>query len=91
MTTQNEKLAALLKRKGKTGVTAMEIIAAIGSVSPNRRLFELKQKGWTITHTKAVHMNYGRYVGVPPKKAAPEPEHVPAKPPWPEHNFKAGG
>lgn len=86
MTTQNEKLAALLKRKN--GCTAMDIMLATGSVSPHRRLTDLKRKGWVIKPNKIAGKNYMFYTGTPPKA---EPEHVPAKAPWPEHNFKAWG
>jgi len=63
--TQSQRLAQLLTRK--RGVTSMEIISEVGTVSPHRRLADLKEQGWTITKTEVAGKNYHRYFGVAPK------------------------
>lgn len=82
MTTQNEKLAALLKRKN--GCTAFEAAMAIQSTCAHKRISELTDAGWTILKQKVSGKNYHRYFGRPPKA---EPEHIPVKPPWPMYKF----
>jgi len=65
MKTQCERLGKLLQRK--RGATSMEIIDAVGTVSPHRRLFELKQRGWTIYKRPVLGTNYHRYFGIGPE------------------------
>jgi hypothetical protein len=65
MTPTIKKLTQLLQHK--TGATSMEIIDAIGTVSPHSRLSGLKKKRWTITK-KLVHgKTYHKYFGKPSK------------------------
>lgn len=45
--TQLERLLSLLKRK--RGATSLEIAQGVPTVSPHRRLFELRGKGYTVT------------------------------------------
>ena len=65
MKTQCERLGALLTRK--RGLTSMEIIQAIGTVCPHKRLADLKAMGWTITKREVLGTSYHRYFGQPPK------------------------
>jgi hypothetical protein len=65
MTPKIKKLTQLLQRKN--GTTSMEIIDAIGTVSPHSRLSDLKRKGWTIKKTPVKNQTYNRYTGTPPK------------------------
>lgn len=62
--TQYDKLARLLTRKG--GATAMDIVSAIGTVCPHKRLSELKARGWTIRREQVKGRNYSRYFGQAP-------------------------
>ena len=64
--TQPQKLAKLLSRK--TGATAFEIIVAVGTTCPHKRMSELKARGWQITRKDVPGANYGRYFGVAPGK-----------------------
>lgn len=48
--TQHQKLAKLLTRK--RGCTSVDIVAVLPSVSPHRRLTDMKQQGWTILKRK---------------------------------------
>ena len=64
MKTQCERLAQLLTRK--RGATPMEIIEHVGTVCPHRRLYDLKQEGWTLSKKRVVGTNYHRYFGVAP-------------------------
>lgn len=59
--TQVQKLERLLTRK--RGVTAMEIIAAIGTVSPHKRMSEMKARGWVIWREEVPGKSYGIYKG----------------------------
>jgi hypothetical protein len=59
--TQYEKLARLLTRK--RGATAMEIVEAVGTVAPHKRLSEMKEKGWAIWRERIPGKSYGRYHG----------------------------
>jgi hypothetical protein len=59
--TQYEKLEKLLTRK--KGVTAMEIVEAVGTVAPHKRLSEMKAKGWAIWRVRVDGKSYGRYYG----------------------------
>lgn len=61
---QLQRLEKLLTRK--RGATAMEIAEAVGTVSPHRRLFELKRRGWDIRREPVEGRNYGRYYGRKP-------------------------
>jgi hypothetical protein len=65
MTPKIKKLTQLLQRK--TGCTSMEIIDAIGTVSPHSRLSDLKKKGWTITKKLVQGKTYHKYFGIAPK------------------------
>lgn len=61
---QHKKLAKLLTRK--RGCTSVDICDALPSVSPHRRISDLKEQGWTILKRKGT----GRlinYFGTPPK------------------------
>lgn len=62
--TQTKRLEQLLTRK--RGVTSMEIIGAIGTVCPHKRMSELKARGWTITKQEITGKSYHRYFGVAP-------------------------
>ena len=66
--TQHQRLGKLLQRK--RGVTALEIIQLVGTVSPHRRLSDLKEMGWTILRQPIEGQKYGRYFGIPPKVEA---------------------
>lgn len=59
--TQYDKLAKLLTRK--KGATAMEIVEAVGTVAPHKRLSEMKAKGWAIWRKPVPGKSYGRYFG----------------------------
>lgn len=59
---QYDRLAKLLKRK--TGATAMDIVEAVGTVCPHKRLSEMKGKGWRITRKPVPGKSYGIYHGV---------------------------
>lgn len=65
MTPKIKKLTQLLQRKA--GATSMEIIAAIGTVSPHSRLSDLKRKGWIITKKLVKGKTYHKYFGQAPK------------------------
>ncbi len=62
--TQPDRIAKLLQRRN--GCTAMDIITAAGTVSPHRRLTDLKNRGWIIVRKPVAGANYGRYYGVAP-------------------------
>ena len=62
MKTQYDRLADLLR----SGCTSMAICRTVGTVSPHRRLYEMKLKGWTITKKKRPDGLYC-YTGKPPK------------------------
>ena len=61
---QCKRLEQILKRK--SGATSMEIIAAIGTVSPHSRMSELRNKGWVIRRVPVQGRTFGRYYGTPP-------------------------
>jgi hypothetical protein len=61
---QLEILERLLTRK--RGATAMEIATQVGTVSPHKRLSELKARGWRIWREAIPGRNYGRYFGRAP-------------------------
>lgn len=63
--TQTQILSKLLTRKN--GVTALEIINLVGTVSPHRRLSDLKEQGWTINKREVKGKTYHRYFGTAPK------------------------
>jgi hypothetical protein len=65
MQTQTQRIGKLLQRK--RGATSMEIIACGPTVSPHRRLADLKAQGWIITRVKVPGERYGRYHGQPPE------------------------
>lgn len=60
--TQHQKLAKLLTRK--QGCTSVEICDALPSVSPHRRLSDMKELGWTILKKQDGKLK--RYFGKPP-------------------------
>jgi hypothetical protein len=63
--TQMDKLKELLQRK--QGVKSYEIVKALPSVSPHRRLSDLKERGWTITFKLCDDNKTKIYFGKPPK------------------------
>ena len=63
--TQYERIGRLLTRK--RGATALEIIQAAGTVSPNSRLAEMKRRGWRIVRKQIDGKSYGTYHGVKPQ------------------------
>jgi hypothetical protein len=65
MKTQYDRIAKLLTRK--RGCTPMEIVQAVGSVCPHRRLKDMRDKGWTITRRQVAGKSYGTYHGVAPR------------------------
>lgn len=60
--TQLTKLKRLLTKK--TGCTSVDICRELPSVTPHRRLADLKQQGWTIKHKKVGKLL--RYYGEKP-------------------------
>jgi hypothetical protein len=62
--TQYAKLERLLTRK--KGCTAMDIVQSVGTVSPHRRLTDMRRKGWAIWREAIDGKNYGRYFGKAP-------------------------
>jgi hypothetical protein len=66
-TTQYDRLAKLLTRK--RGATAMEIVEAVGTTAPHKRLSEMKERGWRITRQQVDGRSYGIYFGVKPQEA----------------------
>lgn len=65
MKSQYDRLERLLTRK--TGATAMDIVQAVGTVCPHKRLSEMKARGWTITREQVKGRNFGRYYGIKPQ------------------------
>jgi hypothetical protein len=63
---QMDKLRKLLQRK--SGVTSIEIVKTLPSVSPHRRISDLKEQGWTITSKLRSDNVTKVYFGKPPKK-----------------------
>lgn len=63
--TQQEKLIKLLTRQ--QGCTSVDIAKGLPSVSPHRRISDLKDKGWTILKKKRDD-GLTTYFGKPPKK-----------------------
>lgn len=61
--TQHQKLARLLTRK--RGCTSVDICDALPSVSPHRRLTDMKEQGWTILKQQDGKLK--RYFGIAPK------------------------
>jgi hypothetical protein len=61
--TQHDKLKRLLSRK--SGCTSVDICAVLPSVSPHRRLSDLKEQGWTIKFKQDGRLK--RYFGIAPK------------------------
>jgi hypothetical protein len=60
-TNQYTRLAKLLTRK--RGATAMDIVEAVGTVCPHKRLSEMKERGWAIWREQVPGKSYGRYFG----------------------------
>lgn len=63
--TQYDRIAKLITRKN--GATAWVLMAEAGSTSIHRRMFEMKQRGWTITRKEIPGCTHGRYFGKAPK------------------------
>lgn len=63
--TQLEKLKKLLTRK--QGCKSYEIVKELPSVTPHRRLDDLKNQGWTITFTLSKDNKTKTYFGKPPQ------------------------
>jgi hypothetical protein len=63
--TQQLKLIKLLTRK--RGCTSVDIVNGLPSVTPHRRISDLKDKGWTILKKKQDD-GLTVYFGKPPKK-----------------------
>ena len=61
--TQHDKLKKLLLRK--SGCTSVDIAAVLPSVSPHRRISDLKEQGWVILKRQEGKLK--RYFGVAPK------------------------
>lgn len=61
--TQTDKLKRLISRK--SGCTSVDIAAILPSVSPHRRISDLKEEGWTILKQQDGKLK--RYFGIPPK------------------------
>lgn len=62
---QIEKLKKLLTRA--SGCTSVDIARTLPSVTPHRRLSDLKDRGWTILKKEAPN-KLTVYFGKPPKK-----------------------
>lgn len=62
---QIRKVEKMLQRP--QGCTMMELIKECATVSPSRRLSDLRDKGWTITKRKVAGKNYHRFFGKAPK------------------------
>ena len=60
--TQHDKLKKLLARK--SGCTSVDIAEVLPSVSPHRRLSDLKEQGWTILKKQEGKLK--RYWGIAP-------------------------
>ena len=63
--TQLERLKVLIQRK--QGVTSAEIAKALPSVTPSRRISDLRDAGWTITFKFQDDNKTKIYFGKPPK------------------------
>lgn len=63
--TQLEKLKKMLTRK--QGCMSYEIVKELPSVTPHRRLADLKNQGWTITYIMSKDNKTKIYFGKPPK------------------------
>lgn len=61
--TQADKLKKLLLRK--SGCTSVDIAAVLPSVSPHRRISDLKEQGWTVLKKQEGRLK--RYFGIAPK------------------------
>ena len=64
--TQLERLGKLLTRK--RGITSWEIVKFVGTVTPHRRLSDLKERGWIITKKEVLNSSCFRYFGISPAK-----------------------
>jgi hypothetical protein len=60
--TQAQKLKRLLKRKN--GCTSVDIASILPSVSPHRRISDIRAEGWTILKKQDGKLK--RYWGIPP-------------------------
>lgn len=63
---QTKEVQRLLSRS--RGCTMYDICIICRSVSPSRRIHDLREKGWTITKKKIDGKNFHRFYGKPPKK-----------------------
>ena len=66
--TQLDRLKAMLSRK--SGCTSVEIVKGLPSVTPHRRLADLKEQGWTITYKLLPDNKTKIYYGKPPNGSA---------------------
>jgi hypothetical protein len=62
--TQLDRLKAMLTRK--SGCTSVEIARGLPSVTPHRRLSDLKEQGWTITYKFLANNKTKVYFGKAP-------------------------
>lgn len=67
MNGQYAVIGRLIARKG--GATPAELIEATMSTSVHSRLCEMRKRGWNIWRMELKGRRYGRYFGIPPKKA----------------------
>lgn len=63
--TQYSRIARLLTRR--RGCTSMDIISAVGTVSPHSRISEMKRAGWDVRKVKVPGRSFHRYYGTAPK------------------------
>jgi hypothetical protein len=61
---QIRKVEKLLQRA--KGCTMMELILTCATVSPSRRISDLRDRGWLITKRKVAGKNYHRFFGKSP-------------------------
>ena len=63
--TQMQKLKKIITRY--RGVTSLDIVRECGTVTPSRRVADLRDEGWDILKVKVDGKNYYRYWGTAPK------------------------
>ena len=66
MHTQTHILGKLLTRK--RGVTSYEIMLALKTVCPHKRMSDLKARGWTIVKKPITGTRFHRYYGQAPRR-----------------------
>ncbi len=64
-----ETQLAILKvlLKSKLGVTSAQMCELLPTVTPSRRISDLREQGWTITKKQVQGTNYFRFFGQPPE------------------------